>query len=296
MGQTGLFAAMCLIWGTTWVAMKLGVASVPPIFFAGTRFVAAGTVLMAYAWATNRLRRLDRQETQRLLLIQLTMLVLTYAPLFWAMPYVPTGLSAVLNMALMPVCLVTFGVMLGEERWTTRRLAALALGFVGLAVLFGPQVTAPTGDMALLGSAAVVFSAVIYCLGSVIARPLTKTLDPIALSGMTMLPGGLALTALGLLVEPGAPAATAFDWPIAAWAGWLFLVIAGSLIAFTIYLRLIAAWGPARAGTYAYVSPVIAVLVGVLVLHEHMSVRDGIGMALLLAAAITSLRAVSASR
>ena len=108
------------------------------------------------------------------------------------------------------------------------------------------------------------------------------------MSGLTMLPGGLVLTFGALALEPGAAAAARFDWTAKAWGGWLFLMLFGSLIAFTAYMRLIAVWGPARAGSYAYVSPIIAVLLGVLVLGEHVGLRDGVGMALL--AAFCSLR------
>ncbi|MBN8872338.1 MAG: EamA family transporter [Rhodospirillales bacterium] len=287
----GLFVAMCLIWGTTWLAMKVGVASVPPVFFAGTRFVVAGLVLLLLAWARGETRRLARREWGRLALVQLLMVVLTYATLFWGIVHVPSGLTAVLDLALTPVCLLGFGIALGEEHWSLSRAAALGFGFVGLAVLFGPQIAAPTDLFGLLGAAAIVFSAVAYSLGSVMARPLTRSTSATFLSGITLLPGGLILTMGALALEPGAPEAAQFHWGWAAWGGWSFLVVFGSLIAFTAYLRLIAAWGAARAGSYAYVSPVIAVIIGVLVLGEPIGWRAGLGMALLLAAAFCSLQA-----
>lgn len=289
--MAGLFALVCLIWGTTWVAMKLGVASVPGVFFGGTRFVAAGLVLLAVAWARGLMRPLRPGEVGRLVLLQLLMVVLTYAPLFWAIEHVPSGLAAVLDLALMPVCLVIFGIMFGEERWTASRAVALGLGFAGLGVLFGPDIVAPSDVLALAGAAAILLSTVVYSLGSVVARPLAKTLDTVFMSGLTIFPGGVVLTAGALWLEPGAMAAARFDWPWAAWGGWLFLVVFGSLVAFTAYLRLIAAWGPARAGTYAYLSPILAVLVGVVWLGERIGLRDCAGMALLLAAAFCSLRA-----
>jgi len=287
----GLFVLMCLIWGATWLAMKLGVASVPPVFFAGTRFVVAGLMMLLLAWLRGEVRRFGRHELGRLVLVQLLMVVLTYASLFWGIRYVPSGLTAVLDLALMPVSLLVFGIALGEEHWSPSRAVALGFGFAGLAVLFGPQIVAPAELLGLLGAAAIVFSAVVYSLGSVIARPLTTTTSANFLSGLTMLPGGLVLALGALAFEPGALHAARFDWAAAAWGGWLFLVLFGSLVAFTVYLRLIAVWGPARAGSYAYVSPVIAVLLGVLVLGEQVGLRDGLGMALLLAAAFCSLRA-----
>jgi drug/metabolite transporter (DMT)-like permease len=287
----GSFAFMSLIWGATWVAMKLGVATVPPIFFGGTRFLVVGLLLLLLAIFRGETRRLDRRELGRLLLVQLLIVVLTYAPLFWGILYVPSGLTAVLDLTLMPVSLIVFGIALGEESWSFGRGLALGFGFIGLAVLFGPRAGVPTDLLGLVGAVAIVFSAVVYSLGSVIARPLTKTTDATFLSGITMLPGGLILTLGAWAFEPGARSAAWFDWSAAAWGGWLFLVVFGSLVAFTTYLRLIAAWGPARAGSYAYVSPVIAVLLGVALLHEHLELRDAIGMTLLLVAAFCSLRA-----
>jgi drug/metabolite transporter (DMT)-like permease len=293
MPMPSLFTLMCLIWGATWLAMKLGVASVPAIFFAGTRFVVAGAVLLLLAMLRGETRRLGRSEFGRLALVQLLMVVLTYAPLFWGIRHVPSGLTAVLDLALMPVSLLGFGIALGEEHWTLGRAAALGFGFAGLAVLFGPQIAVPTDPLGLLGAAAIVFSAMVYSLGSVLARPLTESTSAIFMSGLTMLPGGLVLTLGALAFEPGALQAARFDWDTRAWGGWLFLVIFGSLIAFTAYMRLIAAWGPARAGSYAYLSPLIAVLIGVLTLGEHVGLRDGAGMGLLLIAAVFSLRASS---
>jgi drug/metabolite transporter (DMT)-like permease len=287
----GLFAAVSTIWGATWLAAKVGVEHVPPIFFAGTRFIAAGLALLVLAWLRGETRRLGRDEALRLLLVLLLMVVLTYAALFWGLRYVPSGLTAVLDLALMPVSLVGFGIAFGEEHWSVSRAVALGFGFAGLVTLFGPQIVAPSDLMGLLGAAAIVFSAISYSLGSVLARPLARATSAIFLSALTLLPGGLVLTLVGMAFEPGALAAARLTWPLVAWGGWLFLVLFGSLVAFTAYIRLLAAWGPARAGSYSYVSPVIAVLLGVLVLHERVGLHDGIGMVLLLTAAFWSLRA-----
>jgi drug/metabolite transporter (DMT)-like permease len=289
----GLFAAICLIWGGTWLAMKMGIQSVPPVFFAGTRFLAAGAILLLISWLRHETRRLEPRELARLLVICLLMVVLTYAPLFWAMRYVPSGLSAVLDLTLMPLSLLGFGLMLGEERWSLWRGAALGVGFGGLIVLFGPEIAAPKDVLGLIAAGAIVFSAVVYSLGSVVARPLAASTGATFISAITLLPGGVALTFGALAFEPGAVQAARFFWSPPVWAAWGFLVIFGSLLAFTGYLRLIAAWGPAAAGSYAYISPVVAVILGVLVAGEHVGVREACGMALLLVAAFFSMRAAS---
>jgi drug/metabolite transporter (DMT)-like permease len=205
--MVGLFAVMCVIWGATWLAMKLGVASVPPVFFAGTRFVVAGLALLLLAGLRGEVRQLEWLEFRRLVLVQQLMIVLTYASLFWGIRYVPSGLTAVLDLGLMPVSLLIFEIALGEERWSLARVVALGVGVVGLAVLFGPQIVVPTDQLGLLGAVAIVFSAMVYSLGSVVARPLTKTTSAAFMSGLTMLPGGLVLTFGALALEPGAMAA-----------------------------------------------------------------------------------------
>jgi drug/metabolite transporter (DMT)-like permease len=240
----GLFAAICLIWGGTWLAMKVGIESVPPVFFAGTRFLAAGAILLLISWLRNETRRLEPREVARLVAICLLMVVLTYAPLFWAMRYVPSGLSAVLDLTMMPLSLLGFGLMLGEERWSLWRGAASGVGFGGLIVLFGPEIAAPKDVLGLIAAGAIVFSAVVYSAGSVVARPLAATTSATFISAITLLPGGVVLAFGALAFEPGAAHAARFLWPAPAWGGWGFLVLFGSLLAFTGYLRLIAAWGP----------------------------------------------------
>jgi drug/metabolite transporter (DMT)-like permease len=109
-----------------------------------------------------------------------------------------------LDLVLMPASLLGFGIALGEKHWSSGGAAALGFGFAGLAVLFGPQIMVPTDSLSLLGAAAIVLSAVFYSLGSIIARPLTKTISAAFLSGLTMLPGGLVLRFGALAMEPGA--------------------------------------------------------------------------------------------
>lgn len=290
--QHTLFAAMSVIWGVTWIAMKLGVAVVPPLLFAGTRFVIAGTLLLTWqARGGGPLRHVWRHPA-RFALVTSMMIVATYALLFWGVQHVPTGLAAVINNALMPVALLAMGVVSGEERFTVRQAAAIALGLGGLAVLFGPSAMngAVADPLQVWGIAATVCATLAYSLGSVLARPLLRSASPTAMSGSMNLTGGIALVVLSLALEPGAARALHGDWGLAAWGGWLFLVLFGSLGGYTIYLLLIRDWGAARAGLYAFVSPVIAVLSGVAVFGETLHATDAIGMVIMLAAAWLALR------
>jgi drug/metabolite transporter (DMT)-like permease len=285
---------MCLVWGLTWIAIKTGIAAVPPLFFAGTRFVAAGILLLAWErFADPRrasappkpraMRTVRREDWRPMLVASLLVIAATYSLLFWGMQHVTSGLSAVLNLALMPVGLFAIGLAYGEERFTLRRLIAIAVGIVGLAVLFRPE-SGGRDSGELWGMAAIIGGTLAYCWGSVLSRPLLRVYSPELVSGATCLIGGIVLVGFALAVEPiGRGTLAGFVVPAVA-ASWLFLVLFGSLGAFTIYMRLVRDWGATQAGLYAFVSPAIAVAVGVAVSGERVRATELLGMLIMLAA------------
>jgi drug/metabolite transporter (DMT)-like permease len=288
-----LFAVMCLVWGTTWLAVKAGITAVPPCFFAGTRFVVAGLALLQFLWWRGDPLHVARVDLPRFAAVTLLMITATYALLFWGAGFVSSGLAAVLDMAFMPVALLTIGALLGEDRFTTIRTVGVAVGVGGLLVLFGPKAfggEATGRPMEFLGSAAIVMSALVYSLGSVLARPLLRTYSPVLVSGVSTLGGGGVLLAGSLALEPGAVHALSGHWGGPAWAGWAFLVLFGSLVAYTIFLHLVRAWGASRAGAYAFVSPAVAVLLGMIVFREVVTLMDVLGMAAMLAGAWLTLQ------
>jgi drug/metabolite transporter (DMT)-like permease len=283
-----LFLVMCVVWGLTWIAIKIGVASIPPLLFAGTRFTVAGAVMLVWhalaaRHETARLR-IRRQDWRGMAIVSLLVIVATYSLLFWGTRNVASGLAAVLNLAFMPIALFAIGLFYGEERFTTRQLVAVALGVVGLVVLFRPASTVGRQGSELWGMAAILGGTFAYSWGSVLSRKLLRAYAPLLVSGITCLAGGLILLALAAALEPiDAATLRAFLSPAIA-ASWLFLVVFGSLAAFTIYLRLVRDWGTAKAGLYAFVSPVIAVLVGVVLSGEAARASDFLGMSLMLVA------------
>jgi drug/metabolite transporter (DMT)-like permease len=285
------FGAVCLIWGATWIAMKFGIAVVPPLIFAGTRFIAAGLALLLILRLRGEPLRLAGLDRGRLAAVTGTMVVACYALLFWGTQHVGAGLSAILNLATMPIALLAIGLAAGEEVFGMRRVAAILCGTLGLVLLFGQRLTVPSSGslVELLGAIACAASAIVYALGSVLARPLLRRYSIALVSGLTTLIGGLVLSLIALAAEPGAMAALSGDWGLAAWLGWLFLVLFGSLFAFTIYMQLLRDWGPSRSGSYAFVSPIVAVLLGSAVFGERLSFLESLGMAAMLIGAWLSL-------
>jgi drug/metabolite transporter (DMT)-like permease len=286
-----LFAFVCVVWGTNWLAMKTGVAVVPPGVFSGLRWTTAGVVLLLWRWSRGEPPRLNLRIAGRLLLVSVLLVAFNAVINLYSLRHVGSGLASVINSALTPISLLGFAVALGQERFSARQAWAIALGVAGIMVLYGPAVMSHTLDtMMLLGSLGIVVGCLSYSLGSVLSIPLMRNMPPTEMAGMTNLIGGLVLLILSLLFEPGAWQAMSFNWGAAAWASWLFLLLPGSLGATVVYFLLVRDWGASRTGTYAFVSPVIAVALGMLVLGEEVHINDAIGMALMLGAAGLILR------
>ena len=289
--QRLLFAILCVVWGTTWLAMKAGIDVVPPAFFSGMRWTVAGIVLLIWRHLRHEPVRLPPRLIGRVVLLALGMISLNATIQLYGLRLISSGLAAVISAALTPIGLLGFAVGMGQERPTLRQGLAIAVGVAGIVVLFGPRAFAgrlESGE--LLGAAGVAVGTLLYCIGSVISRPLLRTIPPVQLAGVTNLIGGVVLLAVSLPLEPGAWEAAGLQWGWAAWLGWLWLVFAGSLGASIIFFLLVRDWGASRTGTYAFISPVISVLLGMAVLDEQVDAVQAVGMGLMLVGAGLALR------
>lgn len=290
------FLTLCIIWGSTWIATKAGIEIVPPLVFAGTRFTAAGALLLLYALAKGETARFQIKDTFRLGTVSVLMITLCYGPLFWGMQYIDTGTAAVLEMSLTPIALLCFALMLREETLDVRRILAIALGVAGLVLLFWPATSsgvAPQPEAfrgaSLFGGLAVASAAFTYGYGSVLVRPLLRAYPALLLAGITTFIGGIGLLVVALLFEPGALSALSGHWGAIAWLSWFFLLIFGSLIGYTTYMRLLRDVGASRAGSYAFVSPVIAVALGAAFFAEKVTLLDVVGIIVMLRGAYLAM-------
>ncbi len=284
---------MCLAWGLTWWPVKVGAAHVPPIFLAAGRFTIAGTLMLA--WAGRAALNVPRSAHTRLLATALLVNTGNYALLFWGVARAPTGLAAIVNFATIPVFSLLASHWLEAEPIVRRQVASIGLGSIGLALLFATRAlgslgNAPASAGELWGLAAIALGTLLYCVGAVLSRPIATAMPVLVLAGWQTLIGGAGLATLSLALEQ----VEAVHWR--ALAGWptlpalAFLIAGGSLAGFTIYMRLLRDWGAFRAGLYAFVSPVIAVGVGVVALHERFGWAEGVGALLMFGAAAVALR------
>ncbi len=176
-----LFALMCLIWGLTWIAIKTGVTALPPFLFASSRFLVAGSLLIflgrlygGSSWPSH--------YWPRIAIAALLVNTACYGFLFWGMQHVSSGVSAVVNLALIPVGLFAIGLASHEESFSMRKLVSIGVGVLGLAILFLPKLSVQEEAPTLAGMAALVAGTLAYCWGSVLSRPLLKHIDTLSLS------------------------------------------------------------------------------------------------------------------
>lgn len=292
-----MFAFICFVWGTTWLAMKIGIQTVSPGVFAGLRWSIAGLVLLAVRRFQGRRLMPPPRLLPRLLFVSVMLITLNQVIQLYGLKHITAGLAAVISSALTPVALLGFSVALGQERFSSRRLAAILLGVIGVLVLFGPAALAGTLDVwELAGAGGVTVGCLCYSLGSVMTRPMMRTVEPVQLAGLTGSIGGLVLLLGSLAVEPGAWQSMRLHWGWPAFLAWLYLLVPGALLSTTMYFLLVRDWGASRSGTYAFISPVIAVGIGWTFFGEKLGWEDALGMTLMLVAASLAMHPVAAGR
>lgn len=284
------FLAMATVWGFTWIAARWATEAAPPVLVAGTRLVIASCafgILCVIARIPPRIGRYRR-------LVAASLLVNTgcYSLLFWGVAHAPTGLSAVVNMALIPVFSMLLGAAYGQERITTRRLLSVALGAVGLAILFASRGSSGPGDggTVALGLGAIVLATLSYAWGAVVSKPLVGAYPPLSVAFWESLIGGIALLVVSAVIEGPGLADLAALAQGRALAGLAFLVLGGSLVGFLVYLWLLREWGAFRAGLYAFVSPAVAVALGVALQGEQVGPTEILGMVVMFAATALVVR------
>lgn len=289
--QRAMFVFICFVWGTTWLAMKIGISTVPPGVFAGLRWTIAGTVLLAALRFKGERVLPPPRLWGRLVGVSVLLITLNQVIQMYGLLHITAGLGAVISSALTPIFLLGFSVALGQERFTWSQAGAIGLGVAGVVMLFGPDALAGTIDLLeVAGALGVVVGCLCYSLGSVMTRPMMRTIGPIQLAGLTDVIGGMILLVFSVPLEPGGWDALGFHWGWVPFLAWLYLLIPGALLASTMYFMLVREWGASRPGTYAFVSPVIAVILGCTLFGEKLHWGSAVGMTLMLLAAALALR------
>ncbi len=277
------FFAIYVLWGTSFLAIRIAVQEVPPLFAAGTRFFVAGVVLYGFMRFRGQPAP-TRSHWRSLAIIGLLMFVAEYGPLFWAEKYIPSGVASVLEATLPLITMALETWVFQRHRFHWRVLAAILLGLCGVSLLLirnGEQ------HYGLLPCLAILAGATAWSLGSVLNRSLDLPDSRALTSGAAMaLGGGMLLALSGLFGELHPFPHVSLRGALAL----LYLVIFGSLLGFTAFVWLLARMPATRVSSHAYVNPVVAVALGYFVAGEVITTKTLIGTALVLASVILILR------
>jgi drug/metabolite transporter (DMT)-like permease len=277
------FAAVYLIWGSTYLAIRIAIETIPPFLMAGIRFAIAGSAL--YAWARFRgAPRPIRVHWRSATVVGGLLLFGGNGALAWAEQTVPSGLAAVL-IATVPLWMAAFLWIRGRERSTPGAALGLPVGFAGVALLIAPWEFVDGGGVDPVGAIVLMGASASWAAGSLYSRRAPLPASPLLGTAMEMLAGA------GLLVVAGTAAGewSRFDLgsvSAGSAVALVYLVTFGSLIAFTAYIWLLTVSPPAKVSTYAYVNPIVAVILGAILAAEPLTTRTLLSVAIILGSVV----------
>jgi drug/metabolite transporter (DMT)-like permease len=261
------YLSVFLIWGSTYLAIRIGVRDIPPALFAGLRFAIAGSLLLLYGSATKRDMPRDRHNLIANTVVGVFLLVGGNGLVVWSEQWIPSGLAAVI-IATVPLFMSSLDSWIpGGKKLSAFGWTGIAIGFGGVIVLVSPALGIVSGEpLEPAGIVGLICASFFWSVGSLYSKRRTLKGDVFMNSAVQMLAGGVVLLVIAFLGTDHAEARTSTGGIISL----LYLIIFGSIIGFTSYTYLLRHVPPAKASTYAYVNPVVAVLLGALLLSEPL--------------------------
>lgn len=269
-------AAICIIWGTTYTAIKFAVRDFPPFLLVGMRQTTAGLILIGLAWISRKTFLPDRKYVLRQALTGVATITGGNGFITWGMQYVPSGLASIIG-SLTPVMVVLFSLALqNKERVNLRIISGVLLGFGGLGLIFSDgwkDFLKPEYSWGIAGCFA---SCCTWSLGTVLAKRWNSAdVSPLMNAGLQISAGGIGGFILSFLLD------THYDihHTPEGWAAMFYLVLIGSALAFTLYMYTLKHLSAAMSSLYTYINPTVAILLGWAVLGESLTPGALVGMA-----------------
>jgi|SRR5688572_2242676 drug/metabolite transporter (DMT)-like permease len=272
----GLYVLLCLIWGSTWLVIKVGYGGLGPFNVAALRFFIAGAVMTVAAWMTGARWPRERREWLAVAAVGLLMFAADYGLIYWAEQYIESGLTAVLFATLPLMTLFAARAYLPGERITARKLTSSLLALVGTIALFADRLRLDSS--AVKPMLAVLAGAACAAIASVVSKRDAHDLPAATVNAPSMLIGAVALLAASLVHGDG------FRLPedAATWAAVAYLSVAGTVLAFFVYFSLLKTWTVMSLAFISVFTPAIALLLGFVFLDERPSQWTVVGSILIL--------------
>jgi drug/metabolite transporter (DMT)-like permease len=275
------FALLYVLWGSTYLAMRIIVRDLPPYAAGAVRYLVSGPLMLAALALMGRKVRINASDFRRLLVIGVLLLSLGNIGVLWGEEYVSSGLAS-LVVALVPIWVVMIEAWVFRSgRITAKGLFGLALGIVGLLVLLWPRIASGShlGRLELFGSGILAGASFFWALGSVFSHRYTLSVDVFVSAAWQMTLGGLVNAAVALLSGQFQRA----HWTATALIGIGYLVVFGSWLGYSAYIYLLEHVPTPKVATYAYVNPIVAVFLGWIILHEQVDFFMLVGTAIIIA-------------
>jgi len=271
---------MCIVWGSTYLAIKLGIDDLPPALFAGIRFTTVGIIMFIYARLKGLKMPANFQDFKRSAITGLFLLTGAAGFVFWSQQYIATSLTAIILATSVLFTALIDSFLPGGNRVGKRGWLGLICGFLGVAILFSPELE--FGNTSLPGLFGALSSSLCWAVGSLYSvrrPPSCSTISNIAVQSLA---GGVALLVLGLLAGE---LVSVKITPIGM-AALLYLIIFGSIIAYSAYIYILKVVPPYKAVTYTYINPIVAIILGFLVLNESLHIEMAIGAVVIIGGVI----------
>src|SRR5689334_9716853 len=275
------FALLYVLWGSTYLAMRVIVRDMPPYVAGTVRYLVAGPIMLAACALLGRKISLTRGDLGRLLVISILLLSTGNIGVLWGEEYVPSGLASLI-VALVPIWVVILEAWVFRAgRMTAKGLFGLAIGIVGLLVLLWPRITAGThlGQLELLGSTILAGASFFWALGSIFSHRFNLSVDVFVSAAWQMTLGGLVNGIIALVFGQFQKT----HWTVPALTGIGYLVVFGSWAGYSAYIYLLEHVPTPKVATYAYVNPIVAVLLGWIILHEQVDAFMLVGTVIIIA-------------
>jgi drug/metabolite transporter (DMT)-like permease len=279
-----ILIALWVINGSSFLAIKISIDTIPPLLSSGIRFIIAGSILLSLYLVRERKNRIKNvehigwQQWKDTIILAALLLLGGQGLLTWGTQYLASGISGLLNSTI-PLWVAIIALLIFKNRMTKFMIIGLAAGFSGLMLLVGPSLG--SGELSPIGTAALIVSSIFWAVGSLYSTKAKLPVSMLASSGMLMITGGLIITAISFALGEyrGLELSDISGQSLAAL---IYLIVIITIVGFTDFYWLLRVTTASLANTFAYVSPVIAVILGALLLHEPVTVITVIAMSVIL--------------
>jgi len=271
------YAAMCLIWGSTWMAIRIGLESLTPFFSAGVRFSVASIIIFALMKIKNIELQTDKESMRLYLLMGFFSFVIPFGLVYWAEQFVPSGMAAVL-FAVYPFWVVIFSFFrMPDDLIGFYKIFGTVLGFIGIVIIFSDSFARDITNY-LIGMFAVVLSGIMQAWIAVSIKKFGHHLHPLSMNFIPMVIAGISMIAIGFAAED----LSGISFNESAILSILYLAAFGSVITFTTFYWLIKRINLVILSLLAFITPIVALILGFIFYNEALSARHFVGAALVL--------------